>query len=87
MVKTEEKISILNYGIKQREAALNSILIAQSDHEKMSDFGWFLTLGSEAFGMLTAVEAGKKARILDGLIRKLENEIDILQNAVDHIRS
>lgn len=86
MVKTNEKITILNYGIKQREAALNTILIAQSDHEKMSDFGWFLTLGSEAFGMLAAVEAGKKARMLDGMIRKLENEIDILQNAIDDLK-
>ena len=87
MVKTEEKITILNYGIKQREAALNTILIAQSEHEKMSDFGWFLTLGSEAIGMLAAVESGKKARMLDGMIRKLENEIDILQNAIDDLRN
>jgi len=75
-----KKYDIISAGLIQREKVLSKIIEEKSNYEKLSDAGWFLTLGSEALGMLSAVAANKEVRKLNLIIRNLENEIEILRN-------
>ena len=59
MNNINESLKILNAGIIQREILLRDVISAQKNYENLSDMGWFLTLGSEALGMLSAVDASK----------------------------
>ena len=77
-MKTTDRIQILDDAIQQREKVLYEVKKACSEASEMSDFGWFLTLGSEPLGMLTAVSAGKDYKELNNLARQLENEILLL---------
>ena len=85
-MNTTERIEILDEAIMQREKVLHEVKKACSEASEMSDFGWFLTLGSEPLGMLTAVSAGKDYKELNNLARQLENEILVLlqsRNAIN----
>jgi len=80
MKTIEKKYHIINTGLIQRQKLLADLNSARVYYENLSDFGWFLTLGSEAFGMLTAVSSGKTAREIETQIKKLENEICFLED-------
>jgi len=79
MNNINKKYDIISTGLLQREKLLSRIIAEKSKYENLSDAGWFLTLGSEALGMLSAVAANKEVRKFDAIIRQLENEIDILR--------
>jgi hypothetical protein len=79
MFDVRQKYKILSAGLLQREKYLCQLQNAKSYYQNLSDFGWFLTLGSEAFGMLTAVTSGKQARDIHAEIKKVENEINFLR--------
>ena len=79
MSDIDKKYNIISAGLIQREKLLSKIIDEKSNFENLSDAGWFLTLGSEALGMLSAVSANREARKLNLIIRKLESEIDILR--------
>lgn len=74
-----KKYDIISAGLIQREKLLSKLIKEKSNYENLSDAGWFLTLGSEPLGMLSAVAANKEARKLNEIIRNLETEIDILK--------
>jgi hypothetical protein len=80
-MNTTERIEVLDDAIMQREKVLHEVKKACFESSEMSDFGWFLTLGSEPLGMLTAVSAGKNYKELNNLARHLENEILVLLQA------
>ena len=82
----KKRYNIISSGLLQREKVLSEIISAKKNFENLSDFGWFLTLGSEALGMLSAVAASKQARALNDVIKKLENEIDILRNTKNELQ-
>ena len=69
---------ILDQAIREREAVLQQVERVCEESSGRSDFGWFLTLGSEPLGMLMAVEAGIEARRLGQLAAHLRRELDYL---------
>jgi archaellum component FlaC len=81
MEKHHMKYQIISFGLQQRKVLLSALVSKRKQFEALSDLGWFMTLGSEALGMLSAVIAGQKARQIDEEIERLEKEIHILQEA------
>jgi len=76
-ITTQHKI--ISLSLFQRENYLFQLNKAKSYYQNLSDMGWMLTLGSEAFGMLTAVSSGKEARNIDVEIKRTEHEISVLK--------
>ena len=76
-ITTQHKI--ISISIFQRENYLFQLNKAKSYYQNLSAFGWFLTLGSEALGMLTAVTSGKEAKDIDYEIKRTEGEIRLLR--------
>ena len=82
-----KKLAIINAGIIQREKLLAKIIEIRKQFENQSDFGWFMTLGSEALGMLAAVNAGREARTYAEFENKLKGEMEILKRAKQELES
>ena len=74
----QERITILDDAIKQRRLALTQIQEACEEYGELSDFGWFLTLGSEPLGMMTAIANAREFRKWSQAANKLEREIQCL---------
>lgn len=81
MSDLNKQIKIISAGLLQREKYLCHLNNAKTYYQNLSDFGWFLTLGSEAFGMITAVSSGKNARDIHAEIKRIENEISFLKES------
>ena len=87
MSDLKKQVRIITAGLLQREKYLCQLKNAKSYYQNLSDFGWFLTLGSEAFGMLTAVTSGKEARDIHAEIKRIENEINFLMESKKELES